>query len=95
MVFLFMFLFSCDDTKNEQTDFETLKNDMISKSGVLCELKPDTGPCRAYFPRYYFDQDSQKCKEFIWGGCYAAIIGKAIYEKTIDLKEIEKYILEC
>ena len=28
-------------------------------------------------------------------GCYAAIIGKAIYEKTIDLKEIEKYILEC
>ena len=28
-------------------------------------------------------------------GCYAAIIGKAIYEKEIDLKEIEKYILEC
>ena len=28
-------------------------------------------------------------------GCYAAIIGKAIYEKEIDLKEIEKYILGC
>ena len=73
MVFLFMFLFSCDDTKNEQTDFETLKNDMISKSGVLCELKPDTGPCKAYFPRYYFDQDSKKCKKFIWGGCLGTV----------------------
>ena len=28
-------------------------------------------------------------------GCYGVIIGKAIYEKEIDIKEIEKYILEC
>ena len=33
-------------------------------------------------------------KNFLYS-CYAAIIGKAIYEKEIDLKEIEKYILGC
>ncbi|MFL3051854.1 MAG: BPTI/Kunitz-type proteinase inhibitor domain-containing protein [Candidatus Neomarinimicrobiota bacterium] len=43
------------------------------RSGVLCELKPDTGPCRAAIPRFYFDPESQKCKQFIWGGCQGTV----------------------
>ena len=34
-----------------------------------CELDPDPGMCKAYFPKYYFDQDTQTCQEFIYGGC--------------------------
>ena len=34
-----------------------------------CQQLPDSGPCEAYFPKYYFDQDNAKCKQFIWGGC--------------------------
>ena len=34
-----------------------------------CNLVPDPGLCEGYFPRYYFDQEENKCKEFIWGGC--------------------------
>jgi len=34
-----------------------------------CYLEPDPGNCEAAIPRYYFDQDEEKCKEFIWGGC--------------------------
>jgi hypothetical protein len=34
-----------------------------------CELVPDPGLCKAYFPRYYYDQAEGKCREFIWGGC--------------------------
>ncbi|MEM1258559.1 MAG: BPTI/Kunitz domain-containing protein [Bacteroidota bacterium] len=34
-----------------------------------CDLEPDVGPCDAAFPRYYFDKETQECKEFIWGGC--------------------------
>ena len=34
-----------------------------------CDLIPDPGLCKAYFPRYYFDKKEGKCKEFIWGGC--------------------------
>ncbi|MFY0607096.1 MAG: BPTI/Kunitz domain-containing protein [Cyclobacteriaceae bacterium] len=34
-----------------------------------CELEPDPGLCLAYFPKYYFDKEAGRCKEFIWGGC--------------------------
>jgi len=34
-----------------------------------CNLEPDPGFCKAAMPRYYFDKEEGKCKEFIWGGC--------------------------
>ncbi len=34
-----------------------------------CYLIPETGPCEALIPRYFYDQDAGICKEFIWGGC--------------------------
>jgi hypothetical protein len=64
-----MLLLSCEDTKESSNTFETLKNDMLLRSGTLCELKPDPGPCRAAIPRYYFDQKTKQCKQFFWGGC--------------------------
>ena len=38
-----------------------------------CELVPDSGPCKAYIPKYYFDQGDQQCKQFIWGGCQGVV----------------------
>ncbi|KAF8763272.1 Kunitz-type serine protease inhibitor like protein [Argiope bruennichi] len=34
-----------------------------------CDDKPDTGPCRANIRSYYYDRDSNLCKEFVYGGC--------------------------
>lgn len=34
-----------------------------------CMLTPDAGPCYAAISKYYFDQTTQKCTSFIWGGC--------------------------
>ncbi|RVE65358.1 hypothetical protein OJAV_G00135040 [Oryzias javanicus] len=34
-----------------------------------CKLKPDPGPCRAAFPKFYYDRDSSSCKSFLYGGC--------------------------
>ncbi|HPD55637.1 MAG TPA: DUF2330 domain-containing protein [Smithellaceae bacterium] len=34
-----------------------------------CSLKPETGPCKAFFKKYYYDAGSKTCKSFIWGGC--------------------------
>ena len=65
-------LFSCDDVKNETTMLDTFRNTLL-RSGLRCELKPDTGPCRAAIPKYYFDQKSKECKEFIWGGCNGTV----------------------
>lgn len=34
-----------------------------------CSLRPDTGPCKGFFKKYFYDADSKACKPFIWGGC--------------------------
>lgn len=34
-----------------------------------CSFPADTGTCRAYFPKYYYDTNSGTCEEFIYGGC--------------------------
>ncbi|KAL3195688.1 hypothetical protein MRX96_001810 [Rhipicephalus microplus] len=34
-----------------------------------CYMPPDHGPCRASIPRYYFDNETQTCQEFTYGGC--------------------------
>lgn len=31
--------------------------------------KPDAGPCRAAFPAFFYDPDTNSCQPFIYGGC--------------------------
>ena len=33
-----------------------------------CSLKPESGKCRAAITRWSFDEQSQTCRPFIWGG---------------------------
>ncbi|GAA6233372.1 kunitz-type protease inhibitor 2 [Lates japonicus] len=34
-----------------------------------CMATPDPGPCRAAFPRFYYDFDTGTCQSFMYGGC--------------------------
>lgn len=34
-----------------------------------CYQPPESGMCKAAFQRYYYDQQTDSCKTFIWGGC--------------------------
>ncbi|CAN8009769.1 unnamed protein product, partial [Ixodes pacificus] len=34
-----------------------------------CEAPADPGPCKGYFPRWFFDVETSKCEQFIYGGC--------------------------
>ncbi|KAL4617373.1 protein AMBP isoform X1 [Arapaima gigas] len=36
---------------------------------VPCMSPPDEGPCKALFPRYYYDSTLMTCKQFTYGGC--------------------------
>lgn len=38
-----------------------------------CRLTPLKGPCRGFFPRFYFNQKTGKCDKFIWGGCLGRV----------------------
>ncbi|KAG8448735.1 hypothetical protein GDO86_015704 [Hymenochirus boettgeri] len=35
----------------------------------FCLADADTGPCRAYFERWWFNSETQSCRNFTWGGC--------------------------
>ncbi|XP_076348776.1 uncharacterized protein LOC143246253 isoform X2 [Tachypleus tridentatus] len=53
-------------------DFDKVFSD--DRSGLenslnFCNLPSDTGRCLAYIQRYYYNPDSKKCEEFIYGGC--------------------------
>jgi hypothetical protein len=52
---------------------------------LLCSLEPDTGPCKAAMPKYYFDEEEQECKEFTWGGC----------EGTVPFDNLDECLLTC
>jgi hypothetical protein len=38
-----------------------------------CEIEPIAGPCEALIYKYYFDQETQTCEEFMWGGCEGVV----------------------
>ncbi|KAJ6651565.1 hypothetical protein lerEdw1_020838, partial [Lerista edwardsae] len=35
----------------------------------LCQLPPETGPCKMNIKRYYYSPAQKKCREFTYGGC--------------------------
>ncbi|MBL8936929.1 MAG: BPTI/Kunitz domain-containing protein [Archangium sp.] len=42
---------------------------LVSGCDGRCSLEPAPGPCRAYFPRAFFNPATKRCESFVWGGC--------------------------
>nr|AYV89145.1 papilin-like protein [Tetranychus truncatus] len=36
---------------------------------AVCKLAPQPGPCYSYNPRYFFNDETETCELFIYGGC--------------------------
>jgi hypothetical protein len=58
-----------------------------------CRLKPDGGPCKALFERYYFDPRNGECREFFFGGCDGVVpfetreeCEQECFDRTVDLE---------
>ncbi|KKQ37504.1 MAG: Kunitz/bovine pancreatic trypsin inhibitor domain protein [Candidatus Woesebacteria bacterium GW2011_GWA1_37_7] len=56
-----------------------------------CYLDPETGPCKAFFKRYYYDINDSKCKEFTWGGCNGIVPFETL-EECRTLCELDETI---
>ncbi|XP_034352588.1 WAP four-disulfide core domain protein 6B-like [Arvicanthis niloticus] len=41
----------------------------LDLSEDVCSLPQDPGPCLAYIPRWWHNQDTKLCTQFIYGGC--------------------------
>nr|XP_037275737.1 boophilin-G2-like [Rhipicephalus microplus] len=35
----------------------------------VCTYPADSGPCKAYMPRFFYNTEMKKCEQFIYGGC--------------------------
>ncbi|XP_035477824.1 kunitz-type protease inhibitor 2 isoform X2 [Scophthalmus maximus] len=44
-------------------------DDVSSDYKDQCTVTPDPGPCRAAFPKFYFDHNTGTCQSFLYGGC--------------------------
>ncbi|KAK2138178.1 hypothetical protein NP493_8311g00000, partial [Ridgeia piscesae] len=44
-------------------------NRFATKDEYICTLPKETGPCTAYFERWYYDKSDEYCKMFVYGGC--------------------------
>lgn len=74
-------MLECDDTPNcsdgsdeascDKYDdgYKNLQDLDIPNNKARCVEIPDTGSCRANFPRWYYDPESRTCMAFTYGGC--------------------------
>ncbi|CAM1294394.1 SPON1 (predicted), partial [Pycnogonum litorale] len=51
----------------------------------VCIMKKKVGPCRGYFPRWYYDVTKGLCLQFIYGGCRG---NRNNFEHYVDCKQI-------
>lgn len=49
------------------------KMNEVQISPQRCQLKPQVGQCKAAFTKYYFNPNTQRCEQFLWGGCNGAV----------------------
>ncbi len=54
----------CKVTKQEQPEARINNDDQD-----VCGMTPETGMCRGFFNRFFFNKQSGKCEQFIFGGC--------------------------
>ncbi|XP_062241812.1 kunitz-type protease inhibitor 2 [Platichthys flesus] len=44
--------------------------DVSTETKEECLSTPDPGPCRAAFPKFFFNRDTGTCQSFLYGGCH-------------------------
>ena len=48
---------------------ELLKDAEQRNPRTRCDLKPEGGPCKGLFWKYYYSPKTKKCEKFVYGGC--------------------------
>lgn len=55
----------CDGNQN---NFDTLENCQAHCESV-CDQPKISSRCLAYFPKWFFDKETNSCSDFVYGGC--------------------------
>ncbi|XP_070581141.1 eppin-like [Ptychodera flava] len=49
--------------------FVDIAGNQLDCEADICELPSDSGPCRAALRRWFFNNETNKCENFLYGGC--------------------------
>ena len=58
----------------------------------ICQLAMEAGPCFALMPRYFFNFETRKCEQFIYGGCRGNENNFATMKVAFKVAKILKFI---
>ncbi|XP_037876208.1 papilin isoform X4 [Bombyx mori] len=84
---------TCRNTGTFQTQEACERSCGAFKDINVCLYPLDPGPCRAYLPKYYFDNERRSCQEFVYGGCHG---GPNRFSTIAECTEVCKnYIDPC
>eukprot|EP01083_Nonionella_stella_P176128 615475_1 len=50
-------------------DVESTNVPITTQDSDICSLPSETGLCKAAFPRFYYNSETERCESFTWGGC--------------------------
>ncbi|XP_070180043.1 papilin-like isoform X2 [Littorina saxatilis] len=57
-------------TTTERPDVRPVVLDRTSSDPeTVCKMPQQTGSCRAYFQRWFYDVETKRCRQFVYGGC--------------------------
>ncbi|XP_077995776.1 papilin-like isoform X2 [Glandiceps talaboti] len=59
----------CVDEEGETIEGSRLAPPERPACDDICQLPQDSGPCFAYFSKWYFNTQARQCEEFVYGGC--------------------------
>jgi len=52
-----------------ESDFDAIVKMNMMLSVAACELAADAGPCHDYVDKWFYDMQSKRCEQFLYGGC--------------------------
>lgn len=67
-LFISLFTVGLSDSNAVEVKPQSEK-DKANPLSERCGLRPEKGPCKAIFDKYYFDAGTNKCQRFNYGGC--------------------------